>query len=150
MTTQPYRGAHYALLVRSIEETRDTLRRNFGVEFGAVATIPLTVRGHRDEFALDVRACYAKDRHVELVQAADRGPFARSLQYGLHHFGGVVDDLKQAVEEQLSQGNTVEWELSYDDKLVAVFFTGAPCLPGRLELVNGNNPPLFDMFAEDS
>jgi hypothetical protein len=92
--------------------------------------------------------CYAVDHSLELVEAGGRGPFAAEVGPGLHHYGGVVPDLESAIALQRSLGNDVEWELSYDGHLVAVFFTGSGGLPGRLEFVSAQAPPLLELFAE--
>ena len=139
---------HYALLVESIEASVAHLRETVGLEFRSPARIPFVVAGHGEEYEHEVRACYAVDKSVELVETADRGPFAGARRFGLHHYGGVVADLESAVAQQRSRGNDVEWELSYDGQLVAVFFAGSRSLPGRLEFVSGQAPPLLDMFAE--
>lgn len=139
---------HYALLVESIEASVAHLRDTAGLEFRVPARIPFVVVGHGEQYGLDVRACYTVDRSVELVETADRGPFAGANRFGLHHYGGVVSDLGAAIDAQHSLGNDVEWELSYDGQLIAVFFAGSPSLPGRLEFVSRQAPPLLDLFAE--
>ena len=139
---------HYALLVESIEASVAHLQKTAGLEFRSPARIPFVVSGHTEVYEHEVRACYTVDRSVELVETRDRGPFAGVHRFGLHHYGGTVGDLEAAIDEQRSLGNEVEWELSYDGQLVAVFFAGSPSLPGRLELVSGQTPPLLDMFAE--
>jgi hypothetical protein len=139
---------HYALLVESIEASVAHLHESAGLEFRSPARIPFLVAGHDETYEHEVRACYTVDMSVELVETADRGPFAGAHRFGLHHYGGVVGDLEAAIDGQRSLGNDVEWELSYDGQLVAVFFAGSQSLPGRLELVSGQAPPLLDMFAE--
>jgi hypothetical protein len=139
---------HYALLVESIEASVAHIRETVGLEFRSPSRIPFVVAGHGEEYEHDVRACYAIDRSVELVEAADRGPFGGERRFGLHHYGGVVADLNAAVAQQRSLGNDVEWELSYGGQLVAVFFAGTRSLPGRLEFVSAQAPPLLEMFAE--
>jgi hypothetical protein len=139
---------HYALLVESIEASVAHLEEMAGLEFRAPARIPFVVAGRAETYEHEVRACYTVDMSVELVETADRGPFAGAHRFGLHHYGGGVSDLEAAIDAQRSRGNNVEWELSYDGQLVAVFFAGSPSLPGRLELVSGQAPPLLDMFAE--
>jgi hypothetical protein len=139
---------HYALLVESIETSVAHLQETAGLEFRSPARIPFVVAGDGVTYEHEVRACYTVDKSFELVEAADGGPFAGQHRFGLHHYGGVVGDLGAAIDGQRSRGNDVEWELSYDGQLVAVFFAGTPSLPGRLELVSGQAPPLLDMFAE--
>lgn len=148
MAPHPYNGKHFGLLVEDIDETVEYMTRRLGIEFGRSATIPFVMKGNDRKFEQDVRACYATDRHVELVQAADRGAFDRSRGLGLHHYGGVVADLGPAVADQRSHGNEVDWELSHDGQLIAVFFKGGGPLPGRLELVTSNAPPLFAQYAD--
>jgi hypothetical protein len=142
-------GRHYALLVESVEASVDHLREATGLEFRPPARIPFVIAGHGAQYEQEVRACYAVDKSVELVETAHRGPFAEP-KFGLHHYGGVVADIDTAIAQQRSLGNEVEWELSYDQQLVAVFFRGCDSLPGRLELVSGQAPPLLDLFAEPS
>jgi hypothetical protein len=140
---------HYALLVESIETSVAHLQETAGLVFRSPARIPFVVAGDGETYEHEVRACYTVDKSFELVETADRGPFAGGPhRFGLHHYGGVVADLGAAINGQRSRGNDVDWELSYDGQLVAVFFAGTPSLPGRLELVSGNAPPLLDMFAE--
>jgi hypothetical protein len=150
MKPDDYVGRHYALLVESVEASVDYLEKSVGLQFRAPARIPFVVAGHGEEYEHDVRACYAVDRSVELVEAAARGPFAGERRFGLHHYGGVVADLAAAIAEQASLGNRVEWELSYDNQLIAVFFSGTAALPGRLEFVTAHAPPLLELFAEAS
>src|SRR5437764_1128802 len=128
---------HYALLVESIEASVAHLQETAGLEFRLPARIPFVVAGHGKKYEHEVRACYTLDKSVELVETADRGPFSGANRFGLHHYGGVVADLGAAIDAQRSLGNGVEWELSYDGQLVAVFFSGSQSLPGRLELVSG-------------
>ena len=142
------RGRHYALLVESVDASVGHLRELVGVEFGSPARIPFVGAGHGEQYEQEVRACYAVDRSVELVETASDGPFAGDDRFGLHHYGGVVADLDAAIARQRSIGNHVEWELSFDGQLIAVFFRGSSALPGRLELVSGTAPPLLDVFAE--
>jgi hypothetical protein len=139
---------HYALLVQSIEASLAHLQETAGLKFRSPARIPFVVSGRGDTYEQEVRACYTVDMSVELVEADSRGPFAGEQRFGLHHYGGVVVDLDAAIDDQRSRGNDVEWELSYDGQLVAVFFAGSLSLPGRLELVSGSAPPLLDIFAE--
>jgi len=139
---------HYALLVESIEASVAHLRETTSLEFRSPARIPFVVAGHGETYEHEVLACYAVDKSVELVETADRGPFAGEHRFGLHHYGGVVADLEAAIDGQRSLGNHVEWELSYNGQLVAAFFAGSASLPGRLEFVSGQAPPVLDMFAE--
>ena len=139
---------HYALLVESIEASVAHLGATAGLEFRSPARIPFVVAGHGEEYEHEVRACYALDKSVELVETGARGPFAGESRFGLHHYGCVVADLEAAIDHQGSLGNHVEWELSYEGQLVAVFFAGSRSLPGRLELVSGQAPPLLEMFAQ--
>jgi hypothetical protein len=143
-----YVGRHYALLVEGIEASVAYLQESVGLEFRFPARIPFVVTGHGETYEQEVRACYAVDKSVELVETAARGPFAGDPRFGLHHYGGVVADLDAAIAQQRSLGNTVEWELSYEAQLIAVFFGGCAALPGRLEFVSGRAPPLLEMFAE--
>lgn len=140
---------HYALLVERIEASVVHLQATAGLEFRTPARIPFVVAGHGETFEHALRVCYTVDMSVELVEAGDRAPFGGEDRFGLHHYGGTVDVLEAAIDEQSSRGNNVEWELSYDGQLIAVFFAGSPSLPGRLELVNGQAPPLLDVFAEE-
>lgn len=139
---------HYALLVESIEASVAHLQETAGLEFRSPSRIPFVVSGHGETYEHEVRACYTVDMSTELVETADLGPFAGAHRFGLHHYGGVVSDLEAAIERQCALGNDVEWELSYDGQLIAVFFAGTTSLPGRLEYVSGQAPPLLDMFAE--
>ena len=148
MKAEEYKGRHYALLVESVEASVAYLGETVGLEFCSPARIPFDIAGHGEEYVQEVRACYAADKSVELVEATGRGPFAADQGVGLHHYGGVVDDLGSAIAQQRSMGNSVEWKLSYDGKLVAVFFSGSASLPGRLEFVTAHAPPLLELFAE--
>lgn len=139
---------HYALLVESIDATVGRFESDLGLRFDTPVRIPFEIEGHGEQYAQEVRACFDADHRVELIEPHERGPFAPSPGPGMHHFGGVVPDLADRVERQRTAGNEVDWELSYDGQLVAVFFTGGGDLPGRLELVNGQAPPLLEMFAE--
>lgn len=139
---------HYALLVESIEPSVAYLQATAGLDFRAPARIPFVVAGHGESFEHELRACYTVDMSVELLETGDRGPFGGEDRFGLHHYGGTVRDIETAINDQRSRGNDVDWELSYDGELIAVFFTGSPSLPGRLELVSGQAPPLLDIFAE--
>jgi hypothetical protein len=139
---------HYALLVESIEASVAHLRETAGLDFRSPARIPFVVAGHDETYEHEVRACYTVDMSVELVETAHLGPFAGAHRFGLHHYGGAVADLQAEIEQQRAHGNHVEWELSYDKQLIAVFFAGTASLPGRLEFVSGQAPPLLDMFAE--
>lgn len=150
METEALTSNHYALLVENIDATVGHLTSKLSCRFRSPARIPFEVSGHGERYRQDVRACYDVDGVVELVEAHDHGPFARSVDYGLHHFGGVVGDLENAVGQQRDAGNEVEWELSYRGQLIAVFFRGGKTLPGRLELVTAQRPPLLDLFAESS
>jgi len=148
MRPDEYKGRHYALLVESVEASVAHLKKTAGLDFLAPARIPFVVAGHGEEHEQEVRVCYAADKSVELVEAAGRGPFAADLGVGLHHYGGVVTDLEAAIAQQRSLGNGVDWRLSYDGQLVAVFFSGSAGLPGRLEFVTAQAPPLLEIFAE--
>jgi hypothetical protein len=139
---------HYALIVESIEASVAHLQETAGLEFRSPARIPFVLSGHGETLEHVLRACYTVDMSVELIETENRGPFAGEDRFGLHHYGGTVADLGTAIDHQRSLGNDVEWELSYDGQLIAVFFAGSPSLPGRLELVSGQAPPLLDIFAE--
>jgi hypothetical protein len=147
---------HYALLVRSIDESVTYLQDTHDMRFRSVARVAFVMAGHGHEWRQETRACYSADGLVELVaaahgaaaEAADRGPFGRDLGYGLHHHGAVVTDLDAAVEKQLGHGSEIEWELLDDGQRIAVFFGGVAGLPGRLEFVTAQAPPLLDLFAE--
>lgn len=148
MKADDYNGRHYALLVESVESSVGHLGETAGLTFRSPARLPFLISGRGQEYEQEVRVCYAVDRSVELVEAVGHGPFSADLGFGLHHYGGVVPDLEREIARQRSLGNTVEWELSYDGELVAVFFQGCSGLPGRLEFVSGQAPPLLDIFAE--
>ena len=148
MRPDEYRGRHYALLVESVEAGVAHLSETVGLEFLRPARIPFVVAGQGQEFEQEVRACYSVDRSVELVEAACEGPVAAQLGFGLHHYGGVVADLEAAIAQQASLGNEVAWRLSYERQLIAVFFEGCAGLPGRLEFVTAQAPPLLELFAE--
>jgi glyoxalase/bleomycin resistance protein/dioxygenase superfamily protein len=148
MKSDDYMGRHYALLVESVEATVGHLGQTAGLAFRSPARLPFLISGQGQEHEQEVRVCYAVDRSVELVEAVGRGPFSAESGFGLHHYGGVVPDLDAAIVQQRSLGNGIEWELAFEGQLVAVFFKGCPRLPGRLEFVSGQAPPLLDMFAE--
>jgi hypothetical protein len=148
MRPDEYKGRHYALLVESVEAGVAHLRGTAGLGFLVPARIPFVVAGNGEENEQEVRVCYAADRSIELVEAAGRGPFATDLGFGLHHYGGVVTDLEAAIAQQRSLGNGVDWRLSHDGQLIAVFFGGCRGLPGRLEFVTAQAPPLLEMYAE--
>jgi hypothetical protein len=149
MDTQGLIGAHTSVMVDDVEASVDHLSATLPFEFKAPARIPFEVSGvDGNMYEQQVRACYSTDGTIELVEAADSGPFAGSIGSGIHHYGGLVGDLEAAVAKQLEAGNEVEWKLSYDGQLIAVFFRGGGALPGRLELVTAQAPPLLDMFAE--
>src|SRR5262245_26892389 len=76
---------HYALLVESIEASVAHLQETAALEFRSPARIPFVVSGHDETYDHEVRACYTVDKTVELVEAADRGPFAGAHRFGLHH-----------------------------------------------------------------
>ena len=139
---------HYALLVEDVAATVGHFEERLGVAFKSPARIPFDVAGHGERYSEVALACYSVDGSVELVEAHDSGPFAPPV--GLHHFGGPVADLEAAVAAQRGAGNEVEWELSYEGELIAVFFTGGGALPGRLELVSASAPPLLEMYAEST
>ena len=134
--------------MESVEASVAHLREMAGLEFLSPARIPFVIAGHGEEYEQEVRACYAMDRSIELVEAGGRGPFAVELGFGPHHYGGVVANLQAAIAQQRSLGNGVDWQLSYDGQLIAVFFRGCAGLPGRLEFVTGDAPPLLEIFAE--
>lgn len=143
-------ATHTALLVDDIEQTAAHLERTLSCEFMTPGRIPFVAHDPTGQrHARPVRACFTTDRSIELIEAADDGgPFARELGLGLHHYGGPVADLEATVAAQLAAGNEIEWELRYDDQLIAVFFRGCAALPGRLELVTAQSPPLLKMFAD--
>lgn len=145
---EEHRGRHYALLVPSIEASVAHLEETAGLDFLAPARIPFVITGSGLEYEQEVRVCYAVDRSVELVEASGQGPFAAVQGFGLHHYGGVVADLETAIARQRALGNPVDSELSYDGQLIAVFFGGCSGLPGRLEYVTAQAPPLLELFAE--
>lgn len=147
MRDEDYVGRHYGLLVKSIEASVEYLQATTSMSFRAPARVPFVMRSNDEEFEQDARVCYTEDGLLELVEAAERGVFARSLGYGLHHYGGLVADLAAAIEDQTSRGNKVEWELFYEGQLLAAFFSGTDSLPGRLEFVTAQAPPL-DFFTE--
>lgn len=142
-------AAHTALLVESIEDSVDHLTKTLSLEFKAPAQIPFEVTsadGSKHDQV--VRACYTQDMTFELLEAGDAGPISRSLGMGMHHHGGPVADIEAAVADQREAGNEVDWELRYEGQLIGAFFRGCPALPGRLEFVSAQAPPLFDMYAE--
>lgn len=148
MRLDEYKGRHYAVLVESIETSRAHVEETVDLPFLPPARLPFLISGRGAAFKEEVRVCYAVDHSLELVEARGHGPFAAELGLGLHHYGGVVPDLESAIALQRSLGNDVEWELSYDGRLIAVFFAGCSGLPGRLEFVSAQAPPLLELFAE--
>lgn len=149
MKPEDFVGRHFGLLVDSIEDSIEYFENAFGMSFLAPARIPFVVRGHGDEWTQPTRAVYDTGLQIELVEVTEKGPMSRDHGVGLHHYGGLVTDLDAAVEEQQTLGNEIEWQLSYEGQLIAVFFRGAAALPGRLELVSAQAPPL-ESFAEGS
>lgn len=93
---EDYVGRHYGLLVKSIEASVEYLQATTSMSFRAPARVPFVMRSNDEEFEQDARVCYTEDGLLELVEAAERGVFARSLGYGLHHYGGLVADLAAA------------------------------------------------------
>lgn len=139
---------HYALVVEDLGATVAHMSDHFDLEFNPPARIPFEVAGEGDSYIQVVPACYDTKGVIEIVEAQDRGPFAVEKGLGMHHFGGLVSDLDNAVTAQRETGNEVNWELSFDGQLIAVFFSGCAALPGQLELVTAQAPPLLEMFAD--
>src|SRR5438067_1911496 len=113
-------ASHTSLMVEDVDASVDYLERTLGLSFRSPARIPFEIsEPGGSSSTIEVRACYSVDGTLELAQVGDDGPFARSVGFGLHHFGGVVDDIEAAVEAQRAAGNEVAWELSFEDQLIA-------------------------------
>jgi len=127
---------HAGFVVGDLEAEVAAWKARFGVGFRRVARMGFHLEGEAAVLDQEVELTYTLDGAVELVQAADRGPFDRATQIGFHHFGYTVDDLAAAVAHQVRHDMTVEWRISVDGKPVAVLLRSAGLQPKRVELLS--------------
>lgn len=125
---------HSAFLVADIAQAIEAFAAT-GTRFRDVIAVPVRVESESTNADIEITFVHGLDRDIELIQAGE-GPFAAEVGLGFHHLGGVGSiDLAEAIEDQRSIGVEVDYQLFWNDTLMAVFFKPTPLRPVRFELM---------------